>query len=189
MPLLEVQDLRVTLQTARGPADALREVSFTLERGGTLGLIGESGCGKSITALALMGLLPEGAPYVDSFAWSPEESVRKLFHNQAIADRMLSQPPGDAQRAINAKNKATVAKLGQATRLHNPDLPKWLHRIHTRTLVVWGAHDNIHAPSFGQAWVDALPNARLSVIADAGHLPHAEQAPVVAQQVLAFMAE
>jgi len=61
VPLLEVQDLRVTLQTARGPADALREVSFTLERGGTLGLIGESGCGKSITALALMGLLPEGA--------------------------------------------------------------------------------------------------------------------------------
>jgi len=61
VPLLEVQDLRVTLQTARGPADALRGVSFTLERGGTLGLIGESGCGKSMTALALMGLLPEGA--------------------------------------------------------------------------------------------------------------------------------
>ncbi len=60
-PLLEVRDLRVTLQTARGPADALRDVSFTLERGGTLGLIGESGCGKSMTALALMGLLPEGA--------------------------------------------------------------------------------------------------------------------------------
>jgi peptide/nickel transport system ATP-binding protein len=61
VPLLEVTDLRVTLRTARGPADALREVSFTMERGDTLGLIGESGCGKSITALALMGLLPEGA--------------------------------------------------------------------------------------------------------------------------------
>ncbi len=61
MPLLQVEDLRVTLQTARGPADALRGVSFTLERGQTLGLIGESGCGKSITALALMGLLPEQA--------------------------------------------------------------------------------------------------------------------------------
>ena len=59
--LLEVDDLRVTLQTARGPADALRGVSFTLDRGDTVGLIGESGCGKSITALALMGLLPEGA--------------------------------------------------------------------------------------------------------------------------------
>jgi peptide/nickel transport system ATP-binding protein len=61
MSLLEVDNLRVTLHTARGPADALRGVSFALERGDTVGLIGESGCGKSITALALMGLLPEGA--------------------------------------------------------------------------------------------------------------------------------
>ena len=61
MPLLEVLDLRVTLATAQGRVDALRGVSFSLERGGTLGLIGESGCGKSMTALALMGLLPEGA--------------------------------------------------------------------------------------------------------------------------------
>ena len=60
-PLLEVSALRVTLQTTRGPADALRDVSFTLRRGDTVGLIGESGCGKSITALALMGLLPDGA--------------------------------------------------------------------------------------------------------------------------------
>jgi len=59
--LLEVTDLRVTLQTTGGPADALRGVSFSMQRGDTVGLIGESGCGKSITALALMGLLPEGA--------------------------------------------------------------------------------------------------------------------------------
>ena len=61
MSLLEVTNLRVTLNTARGPADALRGVSFAIDRGDTVGLIGESGCGKSITALALMGLLPEGA--------------------------------------------------------------------------------------------------------------------------------
>ncbi|MGL6112057.1 MAG: ATP-binding cassette domain-containing protein, partial [Rubrivivax sp.] len=59
--LLEVTDLRVTLQTSRGPANALRGVSFAMQRGETVGLIGESGCGKSITALALMGLLPDGA--------------------------------------------------------------------------------------------------------------------------------
>ncbi len=61
MSLLHVDDLRVVLPTARGPAAALRGVSLTLERGQTLGLIGESGCGKSLTALAVMGLLPEGA--------------------------------------------------------------------------------------------------------------------------------
>ena len=61
MPLLKVQDLRVELQTSRGMVPAVRGVSFALEAGGTLGVVGESGCGKSITALALMGLLPDGA--------------------------------------------------------------------------------------------------------------------------------
>ncbi|WP_367065959.1 ABC transporter ATP-binding protein [Oryzisolibacter sp. LB2S] len=60
-PLLEVSELAITLPTARGPVRAVHDLGFTLERGETLGLIGESGCGKSLTALALMGLLPEGA--------------------------------------------------------------------------------------------------------------------------------
>jgi peptide/nickel transport system ATP-binding protein len=57
--LLAVRDLRVTLATARGPAEAVRGLDFTLRRGETLGIVGESGCGKSLTALALMGLLPD----------------------------------------------------------------------------------------------------------------------------------
>ena len=64
--LLDVHDLRVTLATAHGRAEALRGVSFALARGATLGLIGESGCGKSLTALALMGLLPDGASVTGS---------------------------------------------------------------------------------------------------------------------------
>ena len=56
MPLLEVSHLRVDLHTHRGTAAAVRNMSFTLERGDTLGLIGESGCGKSRTARARMGL-------------------------------------------------------------------------------------------------------------------------------------
>ena len=59
--LLEVENLAVTLQTARGPAQAVRGIDLRLDRGETLGLVGESGCGKSMTALAILGLLPEGA--------------------------------------------------------------------------------------------------------------------------------
>jgi peptide/nickel transport system ATP-binding protein len=71
--LLEVQDLRVTLQTRRGPAEALRGLSFSMARGDTVGLIGESGCGKSLTALALMGLLPEGAKVSGSIRLAGQE--------------------------------------------------------------------------------------------------------------------
>jgi peptide/nickel transport system ATP-binding protein len=61
MALLEVEDLTVTLNTSRGVAKALRGVNFNLDTGATLGLVGESGCGKSMTALAVLGLLPDGA--------------------------------------------------------------------------------------------------------------------------------
>ena len=60
MTLLAVENLTVSLDTDRGPARAVRDISFGLDRGATLGIVGESGCGKTMTALALMGLLPEG---------------------------------------------------------------------------------------------------------------------------------
>jgi peptide/nickel transport system ATP-binding protein len=73
MALLEVHDLQVSLPTARGPVQALRGLSFTLAAGQSLGLIGESGCGKSLTALALMGLLPEGARVQGSMHFDGQE--------------------------------------------------------------------------------------------------------------------
>jgi peptide/nickel transport system ATP-binding protein len=73
--LLQVSDLGVTLPTAQGRLAALRGVSFTLERGATLGLVGESGCGKSLTALALMGLLPDGAVVSGSIRFDGRELI------------------------------------------------------------------------------------------------------------------
>jgi oligopeptide/dipeptide ABC transporter ATP-binding protein len=63
-PLLEVEDLRVLFRTDQGAARAVDGVSFSLSPGETLGVVGESGCGKSVTALALMGLLPRGSAQV-----------------------------------------------------------------------------------------------------------------------------
>jgi peptide/nickel transport system ATP-binding protein len=75
MPLLEVTNLSVQLHTQRGLAKAVSGLNFSLERGETLGLVGESGCGKSITALALMGLLPEHAITTGSIRFENRELV------------------------------------------------------------------------------------------------------------------
>ncbi len=61
MALLEVEGLNVEIATENGRAQVLAHVDFALERGRSLGIVGESGCGKSMTALAVMGLLPEAA--------------------------------------------------------------------------------------------------------------------------------
>jgi oligopeptide/dipeptide ABC transporter ATP-binding protein len=58
---IEVEDLVVEVRGRRGPVAAVDGVSFRLERGEILGLVGESGCGKTMTALALMRLLPDVA--------------------------------------------------------------------------------------------------------------------------------
>ncbi len=57
--LLDVDDLRVTLFTEDGELPAIRHLSFVMRRGETLAVVGESGCGKSMTALSIMGLLPQ----------------------------------------------------------------------------------------------------------------------------------
>ena len=59
--LLEVKNLNVDLPLPAGLLHAVREVSFSVAKGETLSLVGESGCGKSMTALAIMNLLPPGA--------------------------------------------------------------------------------------------------------------------------------
>jgi peptide/nickel transport system ATP-binding protein len=60
-PVLEVEGLGVDIATPRGPLRAVRDVSFQVKRGETLCIVGESGCGKSITSLAVMSLLPAAA--------------------------------------------------------------------------------------------------------------------------------
>lgn len=61
MAFLNVQDLSVTLNTANGPQDVISHIDFSMDAGENLGIVGESGCGKSITALAVMRLLPPDA--------------------------------------------------------------------------------------------------------------------------------
>ncbi|MCA1041339.1 ABC transporter ATP-binding protein [Bacillus infantis] len=56
---LLVKDLYIQFGTGKEKVQPIRGVSFTLQKGETLGIVGESGCGKSVTSLALMGLLPE----------------------------------------------------------------------------------------------------------------------------------
>ncbi|MCP4020582.1 MAG: ABC transporter ATP-binding protein [Desulfobacteraceae bacterium] len=58
MTLLQVKDLSVTLITAQGPQEVISNINFSMDAGDKLGIVGESGCGKSISALAMMSLLP-----------------------------------------------------------------------------------------------------------------------------------
>ena len=118
MPLLEVGNLSVRLQTQRGMAQAVRNVSFALERGETLGLIGESGCGKSITALSLIGLLPENAQVDGSIRFDgrqlvgqPDGTLRQLRGDRI---GMIFQEPMTALNPVHSIG----AQVAEPLRLH-----------------------------------------------------------------------
>ena len=117
-PLLEVRDLSVRLQTHRGPAYAVRNVSFSLARGDTLGLVGESGCGKSITVMALMGLLPENAVVTGSIRFEGQELVGKPERDMCRlrGDRMamIFQEPMTALNPVHTVGR----QVGEPLRLH-----------------------------------------------------------------------
>jgi peptide/nickel transport system ATP-binding protein len=117
-PLLHVKDLRVSLQTAEGRVDALRGVSFQMQAGQTLGLIGESGCGKSLTALAIMGLLPDRSVTTGSVTYNGEELVNasdealRKIRGARIA--MIFQEPMTALNPLH-----TIAtQIAEPLRLH-----------------------------------------------------------------------
>jgi peptide/nickel transport system ATP-binding protein len=97
--LLQVEDLRVVFPGSdRRRTLAVDGVSFSVERGKTLGIVGESGCGKSVTSLAIMGLLPKGGAEVSgrvSFEGrdllnEPDRAMRDLRGNRLA---MIFQEP------------------------------------------------------------------------------------------------
>jgi peptide/nickel transport system ATP-binding protein len=117
-PLLDVADLTVTLPTAQGRLAALRGVSLALDRGATLGLVGESGCGKSLTALALMGLLPDGAQVSGSIRFDGRElaSLDDAAMSALRGDRigMVFQEPMTALNPVHRIGR----QIAESLRLH-----------------------------------------------------------------------
>ena len=76
--LLDVRDLKITVPTRGGLATIVDGVSFHVDKGEALGVVGESGCGKSITAMSLLGLLPPGGKVAGGSAMFEGNDLFKL---------------------------------------------------------------------------------------------------------------
>ena len=102
MSTLSVRDLHIALKTPRGNQPVVRGISFDLEAGEVTGLAGESGCGKSLTALALMGLLPRGLARVTARRAQLgglallEQSARQWRATRGRTVAMIFQDPATA---------------------------------------------------------------------------------------------
>ena len=93
-PLLSVDGLRVEFTTERGTIYAVNDISFSIGKGETLGIVGESGCGKSVTSLALLGLLARAG--------------RVAAGSAMFAGRDLLKMSGRELRAVRGKEIAMI---------------------------------------------------------------------------------
>ena len=117
-PLLEVADLRTWFRTPEGTARAVDGVSFRLDAGETLGLVGESGCGKSVTALSLTRLLDEPPAEVrpgssvrlrgEELLEAPERRLREVRGGEIA---MVFQEPGTSLNPVLTVGDQVVEAL------------------------------------------------------------------------------
>ena len=124
MPLLSVRDLSTAFETETGLVTVVDHVSFELEAGETLGLVGESGCGKSVTALSIMGLLPRPAGRIkggdvlfrdENLTRASPERLRQVRGNRIA---MIFQEPMTALNPVQRIGR----QLAEPYTLHEPEL-------------------------------------------------------------------
>ncbi len=121
-PLLEVRDLRIEFRVQDAWVPAVDGLSLRLHAGETLGLVGESGCGKSVTAQSLMRLLPEPpARYTGGEIWVQGREILSLPSRELrqLRGRVVSyifQEPGAALNPVTRVG----AQILESLRLHQP---------------------------------------------------------------------
>lgn len=127
---------------------------------------------KSLVLVSPAGIAAPGVRAADIFLMPPEVLVRNLFVDQKLAEARLAAPE-DVDVAL--KNRHTTARLAWEPRLHDPFLPKWLHRIDVPVKIVWGREDKILPVGISKELKRLMPRAELHVMDNVGHLPHAER--------------
>ena len=158
-------------------------------------------CGHAIGRLVLVDAVglrtlptpagPAGGSIADWLVLD-SEMVRKLaWHDEEAAPCPL-ELPGDPDLGEEAlvrvfQDREAATHYGWKPFFHNPRLARWLHRVQCPTLVVWGEHDGIVPRSVGQAYADAIPEARLEIVPAVGHLPHLERPGAFVEVVRAFL--
>ena len=119
-PILEIDDLHTHFRTRDGVVRAIEGLSLTVQAGEVLGIVGESGCGKSVTALSVMRLIPSSAGGIvkgqvrfegNDLASLSDAQMRKIRGNQIA---MVFQEPMTSLNPVHTVG----AQIAEAVRIH-----------------------------------------------------------------------
>lgn len=123
--LLQVDDLRTWFRTSRGIVKAVDGISFDVAPGKTRAIVGESGCGKSITALSILQLVPEPAGYIESgkIHFGGEDILERSWTDmRGLRGREIAMIFQEPMTSLNP-TRTIGWQLSEAMTVHGKDAP------------------------------------------------------------------
>lgn len=127
--LLTVDDLNVSFSTFRGIVRAVQGVSFEIFKGEVMGVVGESGCGKSVTAMSILRLIDEPPGKITGKIYYQNKDMMSLGHNEINKIRgkdisMIFQNPGTALNPVFTIGEQMVRVIRNHRRINKDDAKK-----------------------------------------------------------------
>jgi pimeloyl-ACP methyl ester carboxylesterase len=142
---------------------------------------------RSLTLISSAGIHVKGVPKADIFMIDPEEQARLAYADPKLGEQAAQRAGADKFQELAVLNRIASARFGWQPRFFNPRLERWLHRVNVPTHVIWGDGDRIIPPAYAEAFHRLIPGSTLTMIPNAGHLPHIECAPAVAAAMQGFL--
>jgi pimeloyl-ACP methyl ester carboxylesterase len=142
---------------------------------------------RSLTLISAAGIHVKGVPKADIFMIDPEEQARLAYADPKLGAEAAERAGADKYHDLAILNRIASARFGWQPRFFNPRLERWLHRVNVPTQIIWGEGDRIIPPAYAEAFHRLIPGSTLTMIPNAGHLPHVERTPAVTQAMQTFL--
>jgi pimeloyl-ACP methyl ester carboxylesterase len=138
------------------------------------------------------GIQPQQGEIADIFLLG-QEGTRKLayFDPQQVPEyqELFGRKPSPEERDIQLQNQETAVRYCWKPYMYDRSLPWLLPRLRVPTLIIWGQEDRIVPLECGERYRQAIPGARLEVVARCGHCPPLEKPDEFSRLVRAFVLE
>jgi pimeloyl-ACP methyl ester carboxylesterase len=138
-----------------------------------------------LVLLNAAGLHVDGALIPDLAALTRERLTETVFHDPRAAEAYYQSRVRPEERLRQYRAMTTTALIAWNP-WFDPKLQRRLRRIQCPTLALWAEHDRLIPPVYGETYRDAIPNARLEILPDCGHMAPIECPVAVAEAVLRF---
>jgi pimeloyl-ACP methyl ester carboxylesterase len=144
---------------------------------------------RRLVLVGAMGIKPRDGDILDQALLSYLDYVRAGFADPGMLEAVFgTEIPTEVLEHWDLNREMTF-RIAWKPYLYNPSLPHLLGGVRTPALVVWGSHDRIVPAECGEAYVRALPQARLARIEGAGHFVEMEKPRELARAIAQFVNE